>query len=363
MSDGAPERRIRPVILWGGAGARLWPLSRLARPKPLLALNGHGSLLQQTARRVADPDRFAPPLVVTGADDADAVAIQLADAGAPPDHLIVEPAPRGTAVAIALAALAETPEALLLVLPSDHAIADEAALRAAVDAAAPFAADDWLVTFGIAPDRAETGYGYIRRGPAIEGGVFRVERFAEKPALAEAQAWLAEGGYDWNAGIFLLRAGAFLDALARHAPEIHDACRSAWAGSTREGTRVRPDAAALEGASSLSVVVAVMERAERVAVVPVEMGWSDLGSWEAVYDLAAKDGDGNAVHGDGVAPGSHGCLVRSDGPAVVALGVTDLVIVATERAVLVVPRGETQRVKEAIDALKARRHRARDDSL
>ena len=363
MSNGAPERRIRPVILCGGAGARLWPLSRLERPKPLLALNGHGSLLQQTVRRVADPAVFLPPIVVTGADDADAVAAQLAEAGAAPDRLIVEPAPRGTAAAIALAALAETPDSLLLVLPSDHAIADEAALRSAVDAAAPFAADGWLVTFGIAPDRPEIGYGYIRRGAALGDGVFQVDRFAEKPALALAEAWLAEGGHDWNAGIFLLRAGAFLDALAKHAPEIHAACRSAGIRASRDGNRVVPDAVALKAPPALSADVAVMERADRVAVVPVDMGWSDLGSWEAVYALADKDGDGNSVHGDGVVPGSRGCLVRSDGPAVVALGVTDLVIVATERAVLVVPRGETQRVKEAIDALKARRHRARDESL
>lgn len=362
MTNGTSERRIRPVILCGGAGARLWPLSRLERPKPLVALNGHGSLLQQTALRVADPDAFASPMVVTGAEDADAVEAQLAAAGVTPDLTVLEPAPRGTAAAIALAALASEPDSLLLVLPSDHAVGDEAAFRSAVAAAAPSAAEGWLVTFGIAPDRPETGYGYIRRGPRLAEGLYRVERFAEKPSVGDATAWLAEGGYDWNAGIFLFHAGVYLDALARHAPDIESACRAAWSRSSRAGQRVTPDSERFAAVPSLSVDVAVMERADRVAVMPVEMGWSDLGSWEAVYDLLDKDEAGNCVTGDGVVPGSRGCLVRSDGPAVVALGVTDLVIVATERSVLVVPRGESQKVKDAIDALKARRQRAQHDS-
>jgi mannose-1-phosphate guanylyltransferase len=346
---------ITPVILSGGAGTRLWPLSRLARPKPLVALDGGSTLLQQTALRVAADAAFAPLLVVTGAEDAEAVAAQLDEAGAARALTIVEPAPRGTAAAIALAALAAGGNALLLVMPSDHAIADEAAFRAAVEAGAPVAAEGWLVTFGIEPDRPETGYGYIRRGETIGAGAYRVERFTEKPALATAEAWLGEGGYLWNAGIFLLRADAYLAALAEHAPAVEAACRAAWAAARREGARAKPDAAAFAESPSVSADVAVMERADRVAVVPVDMGWSDLGSWEAVYEIGAKDANGNVVAGDVVVPGSRDCLVRSDGPAVVALGVSDLVIVATERAVLVVPRGETQRVKEAIDALKARR--------
>ena len=346
---------ITPVILSGGAGTRLWPLSRLARPKPLVALDGSSTLLQQTALRVADARAFAPLLVVTGAEDAEAVTAQLDEAGTAPALTIVEPAPRGTAAAIALAALAAGGDTLLLVMPSDHAIADQAAFRAAVEAGAPVAADGWLVTFGIEPDRPETGYGYILRGGGIAEGAFQVERFTEKPDLATAEDWLGEGGYLWNAGIFLMRADAYLAALAEHEPAVEAACRAAWSAARREGARAEPDAAAFAEAPSVSADVAVMERADRVAVVPVDMGWSDLGSWEAVYALGAKDSEGNVVAGDVVVPGSRDCLVRSDGPAVVALGVSDLVIVATERAVLVVPRGETQRVKEAIDALKARR--------
>jgi len=350
-----PAALIVPVILSGGAGTRLWPLSRLQRPKPLVAPAGGASLLEQTARRVAGRDAFAAPILVTGADDADAVAAQLDAAGCAPAAIIVEPCPRGTAAAIALAALRAGDDATLLVMPSDHAIADPAAFRAAVASAAPLAADGWLVTFGIAPDRPETGYGYIRRGEPIGEGAFRAARFTEKPPLAMARAWLESGGYDWNAGIFLLRAGVWLEALARHAPQVESACRAAWAKARGEARRIVPDADAFAGSPSVSADVAVMERAERVAVVPVEMGWSDLGSWEAVHAAGDKDEHGNLLAGDVVAPGSSGCLVRSDGPVVAALGVHDLVIVATERAVLVVPRGESQRVREAIDALLARR--------
>jgi mannose-1-phosphate guanylyltransferase/mannose-1-phosphate guanylyltransferase/mannose-6-phosphate isomerase len=239
---------------------------------------------------------------------------------------------------VALAALAATEGELLLVMPSDHHIENESAFRAAVAVAAPLAAQGWLVTFGIEPGRPETGYGYIRRGEAIAPGAFRAARFAEKPDRPTAQAWLAEGGWDWNAGIFLFAREALLEALARHAPAVL--------------TAVEGD---FESSPSASIDTAVMEKAERVAVVPAAMGWTDIGSWEALHALGPVDGDGNLLTGDVVAPGSRNCLVRSDGPVVVALGVEDLVIVATERAVLVVPKGETQRVREAIDALEARR--------
>ena len=342
---GPASPRVTPVILSGGAGTRLWPLSRLDRLKPMVDLTGEGSLLQLTARRVANRARFTPPLLVTGAENAEAGAAELAAAGIPPEQTIVEPAARGTAAAIALAALALDPAAPMLVMPSDHVIADEPAFQAAIEAAVSTAQDGWLVTFGITPDRPETGYGYIKRGAPIGGGAHRVERFAEKPDAATAAAWLAEGGYDWNAGIFLMRAGDYLAALAAEAPALLEAARAAIAG----------DAAAFAAAPSASVDRTVMEKWNRVAVVPVAMGWSDVGSWEAVHALGPHDTDGNVVAGDAVAVGSRGCLVRSDGPVVVALGVDDLVIVATERAVLVVPRGSSQQVGQAIEALERRR--------
>jgi mannose-1-phosphate guanylyltransferase/mannose-6-phosphate isomerase len=327
---------IRPVILSGGAGTRLWPLSRTGRLKQFLALGGTESLLRQTARRAA---AWGTPTVVAAADQAEAVKAELPEAA-----LAIEPCARGTAAAIALAALAAGEDALLLVMPSDHHIEDEAAFHAAVAAAEPLAQAGWLVTFGIAPDRAETGYGYIRRGDALAPGAYRAAAFREKPDRATAEAWLEEGGWDWNAGIFLFSRARLLDALREHAPDV---------------------LAAVEGGDfaaspALSIDKAVMEKAARVAVVPTAMGWSDIGSWEALHALGPVDGDGNLLAGDVVAPGSRNCLVRSDGPVVVALGVEDLVVVATERAVLVVPRGQSQRVKEAIDALEARRQKGRE---
>lgn len=323
---------IRPVILSGGAGTRLWPLSRADRPKQFLALAGEESLLKATARRAA---AWGAPIVVAGNEQALAVRAEVPDA-----RLVLEPCARGTAAAIALAALNAEPGELLLVMPSDHHIEDEAAFRSAVATAAPLARDGWLVTFGIAPDRPETGYGYIRRGEALAAGAWRAARFAEKPDRATAQAWLADGGWDWNAGIFLFGREALLDALGEHAPAVLAAAEGDFASAPAE-----------------SIDTALMEKAAKVAVVPAAIGWSDIGSWEALHALGPLDGDGNLLAGDVVAPGSRDCLVRSDGPVVVALGVEGLVIVATERAVLVVPRGESQRVREAIEALEARPRR------
>jgi mannose-1-phosphate guanylyltransferase/mannose-1-phosphate guanylyltransferase/mannose-6-phosphate isomerase len=351
--------RIVPVILSGGTGVRLWPLSRLGRPKQLVSLGGGASLLGETAKRVADETLFTAPVIVAGEEDADAVAAALAEARAP-SLLILEPRPRGTAAAIALAAAGAAADDLLLVLPSDHAVARPAAFLDAVRAAAPFAAEDWLVTFGIRPDRPETGYGYVRRGAALAEGLFEAAAFVEKPPRETAEAFLADGGYDWNAGIFLFRAGAMVDALQVHAPETLAAVRGALAGGQRDGIRLRPAADAFAAAPAASIDRAVMEKAERVAIVPVDMGWSDVGSWDAVHALGPRDADGNVLAGDVVAPDSRNCLVRSDGPVVVALGVEDLIVVATERAVLVVRRGESQRVGEALDALEARRQKPGD---
>jgi mannose-1-phosphate guanylyltransferase/mannose-1-phosphate guanylyltransferase/mannose-6-phosphate isomerase len=360
MSDSRSDGRIVPVILSGGAGKRLWPLSRAGRPKQLMAPAGGESLLQQTARRVFDRTRFEAPIVVAGADHADAVEAQLAAIGASPGLLIVEPFGRNTAAAIALAALAGGEEDVLLVMPSDHLIADTHAFRAAIDRALPFAAQDWLVTFGIAPDRPETGYGYIRRGALLGEGVFRAEAFAEKPQRSLAEAWLAEGGHDWNAGIFLFRAGAFVAALGEHGADILAAARSSIQAGHRDGARLFPDPDSFARAPALPVDVAVMERSDRVAVAPADMGWSDVGSWDSLYALGAPDSDGNVLAGDVLTLDSRGCLVRSDGRRIVTIGVQDLIVIATDDGVLVVPRGESQRVKEALDALEARRQKARD---
>lgn len=349
MSSPASSR-ITPVILSGGSGTRLWPLSRRGRPKQLLDLGGGGSMLALTARRVADPALFLAPIVVAGADQAAAAEAEVAGLGL----LILEPAPRNTAPAIALAALAAGADDLLLVLPSDHLVADAAGFAEAVRLAAPFAADGWILTFGMKAERADTGYGYIERGDPIGAGVFAVARFVEKPDAARAAQFVASGRHDWNGGIFLIRAGTCRDALARHAPAILAAAEAAMAGAVREGARLLPDAAAFRASPAQSIDYAVMEKADRAAVVPAEIGWSDIGSWAALYDLAEKDGAGNVVAGPALAIDATGNLIRSEGPLVAAIGVSDLVIVASGDAVLVVPRAQSQRVREAVDALKAK---------
>jgi mannose-1-phosphate guanylyltransferase/mannose-1-phosphate guanylyltransferase/mannose-6-phosphate isomerase len=341
MSEARP---ITPVILSGGSGMRLWPLSRLGRPKQFLALTGALSLLEETALRVSG-EGFERPILVGAAGQEEALG--RIDAAL----TILEPAPRNTAPAVALAALA-APDALLLVLPSDHVVADPALFREAVEAARPAAEAGWLVTFGMAPDRPETGYGYISTGEPVAGAARRAAAFVEKPDRATAESYLGEGGWLWNSGMFLMRADAFLAALRTHAPDI---AAAAEASLRRDGDRIVADPDAFARAPSRSIDRAVMEVHDRVAVLPASFGWSDIGSWEALHGVSAKDGDGNVLIGDVVAVDAKGSLIRSEGPVIAAIGVEDLIVVATERAVLIVPRAQSQRVDEAIAALNRRR--------
>lgn len=340
MSEARP---ITPVILSGGSGMRLWPLSRLGRPKQFLALTGERSLIGETASRVAG-EGFERPILVGAAGQEEELA--RVDAAL----TILEPAPRNTAAAVALAALA-APDALLLVLPSDHAIADPAGFRAAVEAARPAAEAGWLVTFGMAPDRPETGYGYVRAGEPVAGAARRAAAFVEKPDRATAETYM-EGGWLWNAGMFLMRADSYLEALRRHAPDIAAAVE---ASLRIEGGRIVPDPEAFARSPSKSIDRAVMEVHDRVAVLPASFGWSDIGSWEALHGVSAKDEAGNVLVGDVVAIDAKGSLIRSEGPVIAAIGVEDLIVVATERAVLIVPKSQSQRVDEAIAALNRRR--------
>lgn len=339
---------IVPVILSGGAGTRLWPLSRVDRPKQFQPLIGPDTLLRETGRRVGDAALYRPAIVVAAASQAEKVESEVERL----ERLILEPSARNTAAAIALAALNVDPAAVLLILPSDHRIADGAGFDAAVRRALPFAQDGWIVTFGMKPSRPETGFGYIHRGAGLGEGVFEALSFIEKPDAELARSLLASGDHDWNGGIFLMRADVALEGLSRHAPAVASAARAAARGAREQGRRWIPDAAAFAAAPSISIDHALMEKATRIAVVPVEIGWSDIGSWEALHALAAPGEDGNAIRGEAIAIDVHNCLIRSDGPLVATIGVEDLVIVATRDAVLVVPRGESQRVREIVERLK-----------
>jgi mannose-1-phosphate guanylyltransferase / mannose-6-phosphate isomerase len=357
---------IHPVILSGGSGTRLWPMSRTLYPKQLLALLGRESLLQQTARRVADPQRFAPPLIVANEEHRFIIAEQLREAGIEAHALLLEPVGRNTAPAACAAAFALTenePEALMLVMPSDHAIADQAGFLAAIEQAAAAARSGALVTFGIMPERPETGYGYIRRGPSYEAidGVFAVAGFVEKPGPAEAQHYLASGEHFWNSGIFLFPARLYLDELERLRPEIVTACRQALAEIGRERDFIRLGKAFAAGPAD-SIDYAVMEHTARAAVVPVAIGWSDVGSWDALWEMSGKDAEGNALAGNVVAEAARNCYLRSEAGLVAAVGVEDLVIVATDDAVMVAPRDRTQEVKGLVARL-AREGRSEADAL
>ena len=301
-----------------------------------------------------------PPLVVCGALHAEAIAGQLAAIGVTPAAIVVEPSARNTAPAVALAAChveALDSRATMLVMPSDHVVTDPAAFAAAVERARPVVADGWLVTFGIAPTGPETGYGYIEAGDEIAGGVRAARRFVEKPHRERAAEMLAAGGYSWNAGIFMFRVDAFIAALAEHAPEVLAAARAAAGRATGTGGLVHPEAAAFASAPSISIDYAVMEKAARVAVVPVEMGWSDIGSWTAVHGHGVPDGSGNTVRGPALLVDTTDTLVHSDGPLVATLGVEGLIIVVSGDKILVAAADRAQEVKDIVAPAALRRER------
>lgn len=333
---------IHPVILCGGSGTRLWPRSRVAKPKPFLPLVGEGTLFGATLARCAPEAGFAEPIVVTGAAHLAHVEAQWpAGTGG---ETIVEPSARNTAAAIALAALRLPEDAVMLVCPSDHHIADAAAFQAAARAAAALAAEGWLVSFGIEAKAPETGFGYLQQGEPIGELGCRVARFVEKPDLARAQQFLAEGGYAWNGGIFAFRVGTFLAELARHRPAIAEAARAAAAAGHAEGRRFHPDPAAFAAIQSESVDYAVMENTDRAAMVPADMGWSDIGNWDALWAAREQDGDGNSVTGRAELVQCRNVLVDSDGPRVSAIGLEDVVIVVDGDEVLVTTRAGAQLV-------------------
>ena len=344
---------IVPVILSGGSGTRLWPLSTDEKPKQFLNLLGGQSLLQQTIARVDDRRRFAAPIVVGAERHRVLLADQLARAGVDDALTILEPVARNTAAAIGLAAhRAPSPDHLLLVLPSDHAIADQGAFLRAVEAASGSARDGWLVTFGIEPSGPETGYGYIALSVERVGGgePRQVERFVEKPDRERAQALLNAGHHVWNAGIFLFRADAILSALERHAPDIARAVSASLSGSDADGPTI-PDRAELEVCPALSIDVAVMEREGKVACLPVSMGWSDVGSWDALDEIRGGGLDDQPA--GSLLIDAEGSSIHADGMRVTVSGVSDILVIATTTDVLVIPRGQSQRVKDVVNRRRA----------
>jgi mannose-1-phosphate guanylyltransferase/mannose-1-phosphate guanylyltransferase/mannose-6-phosphate isomerase len=348
---------ITPVILAGGSGTRLWPLSREQFPKQLLALHGDRTMIQETLLRFGDAERFAPAIVVTSEVLRFSVAQQLLASGGRVGALVLEPVARNTAPAVAAAAmmaLENDPEACLLVVPSDHVIADVEAFLGLMKAGQRAARAGFLVTFGITPDRAETGYGYIRRGAPLPGhdGVLAVDSFVEKPDAAKAAQLLADGQHLWNAGIFLFSAAAFLTELAIHAPQVGPAVAQALARRTVDHDFIRLDAAAFAAAPSISVDYAVMEKTARAATIPADIGWSDLGAWSELWNIADKDAAGNAIKGDVLALDSQNCLLIGDDRLTVALGLRDLAVVVTGDAVLVADRERSQDIKLVVDRLK-----------
>ena len=343
---------LQPVLLSGGSGTRLWPLSREAYPKQFLALAGDDTMVQATWRRVA-PLAGAAPIVVANEDHRFLVAEQLRQAGAPRAAILLEPAGRNTAPAIAAAALQATADGadpLLLVLPSDHVVTDEAAFHAAVREAIPAAAGGALVTFGIVPGAPETGFGYIQAEAG--DGVRAVRRFVEKPDAATAARYLSEGGYYWNSGMFLFRASRFLAELGRHAPAMLAAVRAACDGAVRDGDFIRLDKAAFEACPADSIDYAVMEKTDRAMVLPVDIGWNDVGSWSALWEVSEQDADGKAHHGDVIAVDSRNSYAWAR-RLVALVGVDDLVVVETDDAVLVAHKDKVQQVKEVVARLKA----------
>lgn len=348
--------KITPIIMAGGSGTRLWPLSRRLHPKQFLALTGQDSMLQQTLTRLEGLPCDAP-IVICNEEHRFLVAEQLRDIGVQGADILLEPEGRNTAPAIALGALQaerRSPEqpSLLLVLAADHVIENVEALQDAVKQAATLASDGSLVTFGIVPTHAETGYGYIQRGAKLETSGYCVEQFVEKPDSETAEQYLAAGNYLWNSGMFLMRSDAYLEALERQAPAIRTACEQAMSGAQEDLDFVRIDKPAFLSSPSDSIDYAVMEKESKVAVIPLDAGWSDVGSWSALWEVNEKDSANNVTNGDVLVESTQNCLVHSSHRLVATVGVNDLIIVETKDAVLVTSKQEDQRVKQIVENLK-----------
>ena len=355
---------IIPVILSGGSGSRLWPLSRAMRPKQFLGVTEQQTLFQLTLARVQQLDGALSPIIVANHEHRFLAAEQARILGVDPTAILLEPTGRNTAPAIAVAALqarADNTDPLILVMPSDHIIQDIAAFNTAVALARDAASDGLLVTFGIVPDRAETGYGYVMAGDLLKpAGVHQVARFVEKPDLETAQAYVASGQYCWNSGMFMFRASVFLEELAAHRPDIREGAEKAWHNAHRDLEFIRLDKEAFAACPSESVDYAVMEKTRNAAMVSLHAGWNDVGAWPAVWESQAKDDSGNAGRGDFMFEDASGCYVHADHRLVTLLGTQDLFVIETSDAVLVGHKDHAQGVKKIVERLQASKRKEID---
>ncbi len=348
---------ICPVILSGGSGTRLWPLSRQAAPKQFQRLLSARTMIQETASR-AMGEGFAPPIVVCNERHRFVVAEQMRELGITGTRIMLEPVGRNSGPAILAAALLvaeEAPGTLLWMMAADAAIGDLPALRRAVAIAASAARTGHLVTFGMTPTSPETGYGYVERGEKLAeiNGAYRVARFIEKPDRATAESYLRAGGFYWNSGMFVFTVSTLIDEFERHAPEVLAKVREAVARRVTDADFIRLDPAAFTACTSISLDYAVAEKSSRNAVVPASLGWSDVGSWAALWELGEKDASGNVALGRTVLVDARGCYVRGDGTLAAVVGLEDVVLVATPDAVLALPRERAQDVKAVLEAIRA----------
>ena len=347
---------VHPVILTGGAGSRLWPISREYYPKPLLALAGERSLLQDTATRLDGIAGLGRPVLVCNEEHRFLVAEQMLEVGKQDAAILLEPEGRNTAPALTIAALyllEDDPEAVMVVMPADHVIPDADAFRELAVRAIALAREGWLVTFGIVPDRAETGYGYIRKGEPLEDGEgFRVSEFVEKPDLETAQRYLESGDYYWNSGIFVMKAGRWIEEMEKYQPEMLAACRKAAEGGQRDRDFCRVDREAFLACPEDSIDYAIMEKTERAVVLPMAASWSDVGAWQALWEISERDENGNVIEGDVFAHDVRDSLIIAQDHFVAAIGLEDVVIVDTPDALLVTRKDRSQDVKNIVAELK-----------
>ena len=347
--------RYSPVILTGGAGSRLWPVSREFYPKPLLPMFGDKTLLQETVTRLNGLDGLGDPLLVCNEEHRFLVAEQLHQLGIRPDAIMLEPQGRNTAPALTVAALhlaATQSDVLMVVMPADHVIPERALFDKAVAAGSHLADGGYLVTFGIVARSPETGYGYIRRGNELNDGLYSVASFVEKPDLEKAQRYLASGDYYWNSGIFLMRADRWLEEMADHQPAILDACKKAIGASSRDSDFLRLSRQEFLACSSDSIDYAVMEKTDRAAVVPLDAGWSDVGAWSSIWEVSEQDQDGNVSKGDVLTHNVRNSLFMADNRCIAAVGLDGVIVVETADAILVAQKDNCQDVKAIVNKLK-----------